>query len=61
MRLIFFSKYSKFNVNFSKAIKNAKKFLLLEISAFELVAVNSQDSNENSCKRQSLCFYNYFR
>ena len=55
MRLIFFSKYSKFNVDFSKAIKNAKKFLLLEISAFEFVAVNSPDSNENSCKRQSLC------
>ena len=32
-----------------------KKFLLLEISAFELVAVNSPDSNENSCKRHSLC------
>ena len=28
-----------------------RKFLLLEISAFELVAVNSPDSNENSCKR----------
>ena len=28
-----------------------KKFLLLEISAFELVAVNSPDSNDNSCKR----------
>ena len=27
-----------------------KKFLLLEISAFELVAVNSPDSNENSCE-----------
>ena len=33
----------------------SKKFLLLEISAFELVAVNSPDSNENSCKRHSLC------
>ena len=32
-----------------------KKSLLLEISAFELVAVNSPDSNENSCKRHSLC------
>ena len=32
-----------------------KKFLVLEISAFELDAVNSPDSNENSCKRQSLC------
>ena len=32
-----------------------KKFLVLEISAFELVAVNSPDSNENSCKRQPLC------
>ena len=28
-----------------------KKFLLLEISVFELVAVNSPDSNNNSCKR----------
>ena len=28
-----------------------KKFLVLEISAFELVAVNSPDSNENSCKQ----------
>ena len=28
-----------------------KKFLVLEISAFELVAVNSPDSNDNSCKR----------
>ena len=33
-----------------------KKFSVLEISAFELVAVNSPDSNENSSKRQSLCF-----
>ena len=32
-----------------------KKFLLIEISAFELNAVNSPDSNENSCKRHSLC------
>ena len=32
-----------------------KKFLVIEISAFELVAVKSPDSNENSCKRQSLC------
>ena len=28
-----------------------KKFLVLDISAFELVAVNSPDSNDNSCKR----------
>ena len=32
-----------------------KKFLVSEISAFELVAVNSPDSNENRVKRQSLC------
>ena len=32
-----------------------KKFLVLEISAFELAAVNSPDSNENTCNRQSLC------
>ena len=55
MRLIFFFKILKFNVEFSEAIKNQKKFLVLEISAFELTAVNSPDSNENSCKEQSLC------
>ena len=32
-----------------------KKFLVLEISAFEFVAVNSPDFNENNSKRQSLC------
>ena len=32
-----------------------KNFPVLAISAFELVAVNSPDSNENSSKRQSLC------
>ena len=32
-----------------------KKFSILEISAFELIAVNSPDSNENSSKRMSLC------
>ena len=32
-----------------------KKFLVLEISAFELDAVNSPDFNENNTKRQSLC------
>ena len=55
MRLIFFFKYSKFNVDFREAIKNPEKYLVLEISTFELVAVNSSDSNESSCKRQSLC------
>ena len=51
----FFSKYSKFNVDFSEAIKKLEKILVIQISAFELVAVNSPDSNENSCKRQSMC------
>ena len=56
MRLIFFcSKYSKFNVDFTQRIKNPEKFLVLEISAFELVAVNSPDSNETTCNRESLC------
>ena len=36
-------------------MKNKKKFLVLETSAFELVAVNSPDSNENTCNRQLLC------
>ena len=28
---------------------------VLEISAFELVAVNSPDSKQNACNRQSNC------
>ena len=32
-----------------------KKFSVLEISAFELIAVNFRDSNETTCNRQSLC------
>ena len=32
-----------------------KKVFVLEISAFELDAVNSADFNENNSKRQSLC------
>ena len=32
-----------------------KKFWILEISAFELVAVNSPDSKQNACNRQSKC------
>ena len=35
-----------------------KKFSVLEISAFELVAVNSPDSNENSSKRQFIALTN---
>ena len=32
-----------------------KKFWVLEISAFELIAVNSPDSKQNACNRQSKC------
>ena len=32
-----------------------KKFCVFEISAFELVAVNSPDSKQNACNRQSKC------
>ena len=35
--------------------KIQKKFLVLEISAFELVAANSPDSKQNGCNRQSKC------
>ena len=35
--------------------KIGKKFCVLEISAFELVAVNSPDSKQNACNRQSKC------
>ena len=36
-------------------MKNPEKILVLEISAFELLAVNSPDSNEDTCNRTSLC------
>ena len=61
MRLIFFLKYSKFNAHFRNARKNPEKVLLsrmlviVEISAFELVAVNSPDSKQNACNLQSKC------
>ena len=32
-----------------------KKFCVVEISAFELVAVNYPDSKQNDCNRQSKC------
>ena len=35
--------------------KVQKKFGVLEISAFELVAVNSPDSKQNACNRESKC------
>ena len=35
--------------------KIEKKFWVVEISAFELVAVNSPDSKQNACNRQSKC------
>ena len=35
--------------------KIQKKFCVLEISAFELVAVNSPDSKQNACNLQSKC------
>ena len=38
-----------------------KKFSVLGISAFELVAVNSLDSNENSSKNTMTAVYYYFR
>ena len=35
--------------------KIQKKFWVFEISAFELVAVNSPDSKQNACNRLSKC------
>ena len=35
--------------------KIQKNFSVFEISALELVAGNSLDSNENTCNRQSMC------
>ena len=52
MRLIFFSKYSEFNVNFNEAIKNQEKGFGFGISAFKLEPVNSPDPNGNTCNGQ---------
>ena len=38
-----------------KQQKVQKNFSVFDISAFEVFAVNSLESNENTCKRQSLC------
>ena len=35
--------------------KIRNKFSLSEISALELVAINSPNSDENTCNRQSMC------
>ena len=34
--------------------KIQKKFLVLEISAFEIVAVNFPESKKNTCNRRSM-------
>ena len=38
-----------------------KKISVLEISAIDLVAVNSPDSNETTCHRQSMCYQTVLR
>ena len=48
MRLIFVSKYSKFNVHSKNAIKNLRNFLLSPIIVFELIAVNYPNYYENT-------------
>ena len=35
--------------------KIQNKFSVSEMFALELVAINSPDSDENSCNRQSMC------
>ena len=48
MRLIVFSKSSKYNVDSENAMKNQKMFLGFRIIASELVAVNSPYYYENT-------------
>ena len=56
MRLIFFFQNTLNLTEISERQKKIRKmFSVLDISAFELVAVNSPDSNETTCNRQSLC------
>ena len=53
--VIFFPNTLNFIYIFRNAIKNEKKFWFLDISVFELVAVNCPDSKKNACNRQSKC------
>ena len=52
MKLIFFSKYSKFNVDFRNVIKNPEKVFGFRDIGLELVAINIPEFNENTCNRQ---------
>ena len=57
MRLIFFfSKYSKFNVHSTNAIKKIEnKVSVSEMYALEPVTITSPDSNEITGNQQPMC------
>ena len=54
MRVIFFWKWSKFNVDFKNGAKNCKKSFVSERIVSELVALNFLHIEENTCHRQSM-------
>ena len=51
MKVIFFSKGSKFYVHFENAIKRAENLMILKIIAFELVVEVSVKYGKNTCYR----------
>ena len=56
MRLIFFFQNTLNLTEISERQKKIEnKFSIEEMSALELIAINSTDSNENTCNRQSMC------
>ena len=55
MRVIFFGKCLKFNIDFKNAKKNSEKFFVFEIIVSELVVLNCLGEAENASHRQSMC------
>ena len=55
MRVTFFRKCSKFNVDLKNEEKMEKKHFVFEINASELFALNFLHEEENTCHWQSIC------
>ena len=55
MKVILFSKYSKFYVDFQKALKFQKILMVLQIIVFEFKPLVSVNYHKNACERSSTC------
>ena len=55
MKVIFFSKYPKFYLDFENRIKIPENLMVLKIVVFELKALISVSYDENACERLLTC------